>query len=47
MRRKDKIGKCDLHGWVAEREGQGPRSTTDETSGNYKKAGVLSTEQDC
>lgn len=36
-----------LHGWVAEREGQGPGSTADETSGDCKKAGVLSTEQDC
>lgn len=40
MRGRDKVGRCDLHGWVAERERQGPRSTTDETSGNYKKAGA-------
>jgi len=39
-RGRDKVGKCDLHGWVAERKGQGPRSTTGESSGAYKKAGA-------
>lgn len=40
VRGRDKVGKCDLHGWVAEREGQGPRGTTGESCGNYKKAGA-------
>ena len=39
-RGREKVGKRDLHGWVAERERQGPRGTTGESFGNYKKAGA-------
>lgn len=39
-RGKDRVGECDFHGRGAEREGQRPRGTTGESSGNYKKAGA-------
>lgn len=39
-------GNSDLHGWAAEREGQGSKGTTDEVLGITGKQGLLSAGPD-